>query len=133
MTDMKCIPSLSFKRSCTLNATSNESALIHFVSGKLCSHENLMPVWNLIPLMWTYSKSMCFHFFFYCTSWHCLSESSLQLMFFSAFTSCNSENKITYSAQVRLHCVLLKKNNFCIMNKTKLVWFYSYTEKKFFE
>ena len=66
----------------------------------------------ILPLIWTYSKSMCFHFFFYCTSWHCLSESSLQLVFFSAFTSCNSENKITYSAQVRLHCVLLKKNNF---------------------
>ena len=31
----------------------------------------------------------------------------------------------TYSAQVRLHCVLLKENNFCIMNKIKLVWFYS--------
>ena len=30
-----------------------------------------------------------------------------------------------YSAQVRLHCVLLKENNFCIMNKIKLVWFYS--------
>ena len=25
------------------------------------------------------------------------------------FTSCNSENKTTYSTQVRLHCVLLKK------------------------
>ena len=37
---------MSFKHTCTLNATSNESALIHFVSGKLCSHENLMPVWN---------------------------------------------------------------------------------------
>ena len=35
---------LNFKRTCALNATSNESVLIHFVSGKLCSHENLMPV-----------------------------------------------------------------------------------------
>ena len=43
-TYMKSIPALSFKRMCALNATSSESALIHFVSGKLCSHENLMPV-----------------------------------------------------------------------------------------
>ena len=42
---MKSIPAMTFKRTCTLNATSNESALIHFISGKLCSHENLMPVW----------------------------------------------------------------------------------------
>ena len=44
MADMKSIPALSFKRMCALNATSCEPALIHFVSGKLCSHENLMPV-----------------------------------------------------------------------------------------
>ena len=48
MTDIKSIPALSFKRTCALNAASNESTLIHFVSGKLCSHENLMPVWNFI-------------------------------------------------------------------------------------
>ena len=41
-TDMKSIPAMCFKR--TLNAICNESALIHFVSGKVCSHENLMPV-----------------------------------------------------------------------------------------
>ena len=35
------------------------------------------------------------------------------------------QKKTTYYAQVRLHCVLLKENNFCIMNKIKLVWFYS--------
>ena len=39
----------------------------------------------------------------------CLSNSSLQLMLLSVFTSCNSGNKRTYSAQVRLHGVLLKK------------------------
>ena len=33
MTDMKSISALSFTRTCALNATSNESALIHFVSG----------------------------------------------------------------------------------------------------
>ena len=46
ITDMKSIPTMSFKRTCALSATSNESALIHFVSGELCSHENLTPVWN---------------------------------------------------------------------------------------
>ena len=60
MTDMKSIPALSFKRTCALNATSNESALIHFVSGKLCSHENLMPVWNFISVKMTDMISMSF-------------------------------------------------------------------------
>ena len=56
MNDMKFIPALSFKHTCALNATFNESALTHFISGKLCSHENLMkvevsfrskwPIWN---------------------------------------------------------------------------------------
>ena len=60
MTDMKSIPSLSFNRTCALIATSNESALIHFVSGKLCSHENLMPVWNFISVKMTDMKSIPF-------------------------------------------------------------------------
>ena len=33
-----------------LNAPSNESALIHFVSGKLRSQENLKPVWNFVSV-----------------------------------------------------------------------------------
>ena len=50
VTDVKSIPALCF------NAISNESVLIHFVSGKLCSHENSSrfeisfrskwPIWN---------------------------------------------------------------------------------------
>ena len=60
MTDMKSIPALSFERTCALNATSNESALIHFVSGKLGSHENLMPVWNFISIKMTDMKSIPF-------------------------------------------------------------------------
>ena len=58
MTNMKSIPALSFKRTCALNATSNEFALINFVSGKLCSHENLMPVWNFISVKMTDMKSI---------------------------------------------------------------------------
>ena len=50
MTDMKSIPAMSFKRTCALNAISSESALIHFVLGKFCLHENLMPVWNLVAM-----------------------------------------------------------------------------------
>ena len=38
----------------------HESALIHFVSCKLCSHENLMPVWNLISVKMTDMKSIPF-------------------------------------------------------------------------
>ena len=60
MTDKKSIPALSCKHTCTLNATSNESALIHFVSDKLCSNENLMPVWNFISVKMTDMKSIPF-------------------------------------------------------------------------
>ena len=60
MADMKSILALSFKRTFALNATSNESALIHFVSRKLCSHENLMPVWNFISVKMTDVKSIPF-------------------------------------------------------------------------
>ena len=58
MTDMKSIPALSFERTCALYATSNESALIHFFSGKLCSHENLMLVWSFISVKMTNMKSI---------------------------------------------------------------------------
>ena len=68
MTDMKSIPALSFKRTCALNATSNGSALIHFVSGKLCSHENFMPVWNFISVKMTYMKSIPFWVSFHLNS-----------------------------------------------------------------
>ena len=68
MTDMKFIPALSFKCTCALNATSNESALIHFVSGKLRSHENLMPVWNFISVKMTDMKSMLFWVSFHLNS-----------------------------------------------------------------
>ena len=57
---MKSVPALSFNRTCALNATFNEYALIHFVSGKLCSHENLMPVSNFISVKMTDMKSISF-------------------------------------------------------------------------
>ena len=41
---MKFIYAMSFKRTCALNAMSNESALKHFTLGKFCSHGNLMSV-----------------------------------------------------------------------------------------
>ena len=47
-----------------LNATFNQSALIHFVSGKLCSHENLMLVWNFISVKMTDMKSILFWVWF---------------------------------------------------------------------
>ena len=56
MTTLKSIPALSFKLTCTLNAKSNESVLIQFLSGKLCSHENLMSVWNFISVKMTDMK-----------------------------------------------------------------------------
>ena len=60
VTDVKSIPALSFKRICTLNATSNESVLIHFVSGKFCSYESLMSDWNFILVKMTDMKSIPF-------------------------------------------------------------------------
>ena len=60
MIDMKSIPAISFKRTCALNGTFNESALIHFVSGELFSHENLIPVWNFIAVKMTDIKSIPF-------------------------------------------------------------------------
>ena len=73
MSDMKSIAPQSFKYTCILNQTSNQSPLIPFVSGKLCWHENLMPIWNFISVkmsdlnsvlkfilpqfMWTQAKS----------------------------------------------------------------------------
>ena len=68
MIDMKSIPAVSFKRTCTLKAISNESALIQFVLGKFCSHENLMPVWNFISVKMTDMKSTPFWLSFYLNS-----------------------------------------------------------------
>ena len=50
-----------------------------------------------------------FPLFLYCTSGHCLSKCSLQLMLASVFSSWNSVNKRTCSAKVRRDCDLLKK------------------------
>ena len=44
MNDIQSIPAMSFKRTCTLNAISNETGLIHFNLGEFFSHENLMAV-----------------------------------------------------------------------------------------
>ena len=60
ITDMKSRPALSFKRTSALNITSNECVLIHFVSGKSFSHENLMPVWNFISVKMNDMKSIPF-------------------------------------------------------------------------
>ena len=55
---LKSIRAMSFKRTCALKAISNESALIHFVLGKFCSHESLTPVWNFISVKMTDMESM---------------------------------------------------------------------------
>ena len=58
MTDMKSILAMSFKCTCALNAISNKFALINFASGKFCSHENSMVVWNFIWPKMTDTKSI---------------------------------------------------------------------------
>ena len=75
---------------------------------------------------------MCFHFL-YTAQVDTLSKCSLQLMLVSVFPSWNSKNKRTYSAQEALHCIFTQKNNFCVMNKIKLVSFYSLYRNYFFE
>ena len=37
-------PTMTFKSTCALNTISNESAFIHFISDKVCSHETIMPI-----------------------------------------------------------------------------------------
>ena len=69
MTDMKSIPALSFKHTCALNAISNESALIHFVSDKFCSHENFMRVWNFISVKMIDMNPYRFEFHFASILW----------------------------------------------------------------
>ena len=64
--------------------------------------------------------------FLYCLSGHFLSKSSLQLML--VLTSWNSENKKTYSAQVRLHFVLIKKIISVYWIKSYWLDFIHYTE-----
>ena len=49
---------LSFKRTRALKAISNEYALTHFATGNFCSQENLMPVWNFIPVKMNDMKSI---------------------------------------------------------------------------
>ena len=66
--EISFLSALSFKRTCALNATSNESVLINFVSGKLCSHENLMPVWKFISVKMTDMKSIPFWVSFHLNS-----------------------------------------------------------------
>ena len=60
MTDMKSLAAMSFEPTCALNAISNESALIHFISGKFCLYEDLMPVWNFISVKMTDMKPISF-------------------------------------------------------------------------
>ena len=67
ITDMKSIPAMSFKRICALNAISNDSALIHFVSGKFCSYKIScrfeISFWSRWPIY-------LYHFEFHFTSIH---------------------------------------------------------------
>ena len=58
MTDMKSI-SAEFQTHMRIKCN-NESALIYFVSGKLCSHENPMPVWDFISVKLTGMKTIPF-------------------------------------------------------------------------
>ena len=58
MSDMNSIPTMSFKRTCALNAISNETGLIHFASGEFCSHENFMLLRNSILVKMVNMKSI---------------------------------------------------------------------------
>lgn len=60
MTDMKSIREMNFKSTCKLNEMTNESVLVHFISDKFCSHENLMPVWNFISVKINVMKPLQF-------------------------------------------------------------------------
>ena len=88
----------------------------------------------LIILLYS-NKNYNYAFFFFamlCKSGHCLSKSSSQLMLLSVFTSWYWENK-SHILHKWGFVVFYSKNNFCIINKIKLVWFYSlYRNYNFF-
>ena len=73
-----------------------------------------------------------FPLFICCTSGHCSSKSSLQFMLISVFTSWNlkKQNNIFCTSEVSL--CFTQKNNFCLLSKIKLVWFYSLNRFFFF-
>ena len=90
-------------------------------------------IWTILqPFQYFYfiqiKIKIMFPLFLYCTSGHCLSKSSFQLMLVSVFTSWNSESKRTCSAQVGLHCVLLKKLISVYWIKWNRFDFFHYTE-----
>ena len=65
-----------------------------------------------------------FPLFIYCTRRHCLLKCSLLLMLDSVFTLRNSENKRTYSTQVRLHYFLSKNVIFLIFIYFKSIFYH---------
>ena len=70
--------------------------------------------------------------FLHCTSRQFLSKSSLQLMHASVFCvmKFRKQNNIFCTSKASLW--FTQKNNFCIMNKIKLIWFYSLYRNYFF-
>ena len=74
-----------------LNPTSNKSALIHFVP--LCSHENVMPVWNFILVKMNDMKSIPF-----------LSLFSLQFIGTQVKSWLNTE--VRFSTEMKSHTAL---------------------------
>ena len=73
--------------------------------------------------LFLYFCSNVFPIFLYRTSRHCLSKSSLQLVLVFIFTSWNSESKKSIFCKSEALLCFIQKNNFCMMNKIKLVWF----------
>ena len=51
---------IEFQKYMRMKLNIQESALIQFVSGKLCSDENLMSVWNFISVKMTGIKFILF-------------------------------------------------------------------------
>ena len=82
MTNMKSIPALSNMHICALSATSNKSALIHFVPGKLFSFWSKWPIWS--P----------YHFEFHFTSIHMNTSKEL------------TEHRSEFSTEMKSHADL---------------------------
>ena len=110
----KSIPALSFRPTCALNAIFNKPALIRFVSSKPCSHENLMPVWNLISVKMTDMKPIPFWI-------------SFRLNSFGHKSWLNTE--VRFSTEIKSHTGL---SSFCLpCERTLRIWMYRKSKSAF--
>ena len=99
---------MSFKLTCTLNATFNKSVFIHFTLGKFCSHENFEPVWKFISIKMIHIKSIPVWVSICLKSCEHKKLNEHQGVIFN-------QNEISYQFQFILHLMWTYSNTFTII------------------